>query len=149
MTILSPAAQLPGATDHMIVMADLPRLSPPTAFDYFTRPELLAQWWPPEAIVEPRAGGSYRLSWPEMGWELFGRYSVFEPGERLGFSWRWSHHPELPLRVVEVVFAPSERGCRVTVTHGVYGDSAVEQDDRQSHIDGWLHFLGRLQAITV
>jgi uncharacterized protein YndB with AHSA1/START domain len=98
--------------------------------------------------VEPRVGGRYRLLWPAMGWELFGHYATFEPGERLAFTWEWTHEPELPARLVDITFEPHGDGCRVTVTHGSYGHTAVEKEDRQSHIDGWFHFLGRLQRLA-
>ncbi|WP_374687973.1 SRPBCC domain-containing protein [Promineifilum sp.] len=140
--------QQPSGSDHMVVAADLPDLSPRQAFDYFITPELLARWWPPEADVDARSGGEYVLRWPKMGWALSGRYTAFEPGERLAFTWQWAHRPELPARTVDVRFAPSATGCRVAITHGTYGDSPVEQADRQSHIDGWLHFLGQLRAVT-
>jgi uncharacterized protein YndB with AHSA1/START domain len=144
----APPTQLPNAADRMVVTADLLHLSPRAAFSCFTQPEQLARWWPPSAEVDPRLDGRFRMMWPSMGWELFGQFTAFEPDNHLAFTWQWVHRPELPGRVVEVVFAPAGDGCRVTVTHGAYGNSEVEQADRQSHVDGWLHFLGRLQALT-
>jgi uncharacterized protein YndB with AHSA1/START domain len=138
-------AQQPSDPSHMVVVADL-RLSSRRAFDYFITPELLARWWPPEADVDARLGGAYTLRWPTMHWQLSGRYTAFESGKHLAFTWQWAHHPELPARTVDVRFALSANGCRVTITQGTYGDSPVERDDRQSHIDGWIHFLGQLQA---
>jgi uncharacterized protein YndB with AHSA1/START domain len=132
----------------MIVAADLPRLTQRRAFDYFTTPKLLIQWWPQEAEVNARPGGHFALRWPSMNWELSGLYTVFEPGARLAFTWQWLHQPELPSRVVDVAFEPAAEGCRVAVIHGTYSDSAVEREDRQGHIDGWIHFLGRLQQLT-
>ena len=143
----APPTQQPSEIDRMIVSADLPGLTALSAFDHFTTPELLSLWWPQAAEVDPRIEGHYRLLWPSMNWELFGRYTAFEPGERLAFTWQWAHEPELPVRTVDVVFAPTTDGCRVTVTHGTYGDSAAEQQDRQGHIDGWIHFLGQLQSL--
>jgi uncharacterized protein YndB with AHSA1/START domain len=147
MTPAAPPINLSEEPDRMVVMADLPRLSTHAAFDYFTVPELLTRWWPQEAIVEPRVGGHYRLLWPSMNWELTGHYTSFEPGQRLAFTWWWTHQPELPVRHVEATFAPAGVGCRVTISHGSYGDTAAEQEDRQGHIDGWIFFLGQLQAI--
>lgn len=143
----APPTQQSSATDHVIVSADLPGLTISSAFDHFATPELLSLWWPPAADVEPRIGGQYRLRWPSMDWELFGRYTAFEPGERLAFTWQWAHKPALPIRTVDIVFAPLAAGCRVTVTHGTYGDSTGEQEDRQGHIDGWVYFLGQLQRV--
>ncbi len=144
---LLPPVQLPSSGHEMVVAAHL-ALSPQAAFNHFVTPRLLALWWPPEAIVEPRVGGSYRMLWPSMQRELFGQFTTFEPGERLAFTWQWANQTELPVRVVDVAFAPTGTGCRIVVTHGVYGDTAAEQEDRQGHIDGWRHFLSQLQALS-
>jgi hypothetical protein len=42
---------------------------------------------------------------------------------------------------------PHDGGTKLIVTHGFYNDSPRDQDERQGHIDGWTHFLGRLQAV--
>lgn len=82
-----------------------------------------------------------------MNWELTGRFQDTSPGRRLSYTWQWTHEPQLPTRMVTVDFEPLHSGSRVTVSHGRYGATAIEQEDRQSHIDGWLHFLGQLQAL--
>ena len=64
------------------------------------------------------------------------------------FTWAWDHEPAAPTRTVTLQFAPDgAEGTHLTVTHGPYGDSTAEQAARQGHIDGWLHFLLRLQAV--
>jgi len=119
------------------------------AFSYFTRPELLAAWWAPEAKINAQPGGEYVLSWPSQGWHLRGEYTDFAPGERLAFSWRWDHEPQLPTRLVSVQFEEAPPGALLRLIHGVYGHDAVEQADREAHRDGWLHFLGRLEEALV
>ena len=95
-------------------------------------------------------GGTYRLSWPAMGWHLRGRYTKVDPGRALGFTWAWDHEPQRPERHVDVSFEPlPEGGTRITVTHGRYGDGAADAEDRQGHIDGWRHFLARLASLGV
>lgn len=137
-----------GDTTEVRLRATFPSLSPAVLFDYFTVPERLMQWWPQAAEVEPRAGGRYRLLWPAMDWELFGHYRVYERAQRLAFSWQWKHEPNLPMREVDITFAPEGDGSRLAITHGTYTDSEVDQGDRQSHIDGWQHFLSRLQELV-
>ena len=148
MTAVALPVSVPTGADHMIVTAELPLLSPTQAFAACTTPELITQWWPQEAEIEPKLGGHYRLRWPSMNWELFGQFTEFEPGERLGYTWNWAHQPDLSTRIVTIDFEPLATGSKVIVQHGIYGDSAVEQEDRQGHIDGWVYFLGRLQELN-
>lgn len=137
--------QVESGSDEVVMTADFPHLSPLALFDYFTMPELLAHWWPPEATIEGRPGGSYHLYWPAMNWELYGEYSQFEPGQRLAFSWQWRHEPDLPTRQVNIQIAAVAQGSRLTLTHNRYDQSERDQADRQSHIDGWYYFLAKLQ----
>jgi uncharacterized protein YndB with AHSA1/START domain len=121
-------------------------------FAYWTRPDLLRQWWPPQAEVEPRAGGAYHYWWPERNDHLRGIFTAFEPGRKLAFTWRWDHEPpEVPTRTVTIIFSPDSRDDeRVTLNlrHEPYGDTPEEQDARKSHLEGWMYFLGKLQSFS-
>jgi uncharacterized protein YndB with AHSA1/START domain len=136
--------------DRLVLQVELTKLSPEQVFDHFARPELLTRWWPTEAENDPRPGGWYHFAWPAQDWHLRGRYTAFEPGRSLGFTWQWDHEPERPMRHVAVDFAGHAHGggCVVTVTHALYGDDPTEQEDRESHREGWLHFLARLDSLT-
>lgn len=140
-------SQIDCDNNRLKLRANCPQFSPRSLFDHFTVPELLTRWWPQAAVTEPWSGGSYRLSWPAMDWVLYGEYTQFDPGERLSFTWLWEHEPDLPMRLVEIVFEPEGDGSRLTLTHGTYSDNERDQEDRQSHLDGWTHFLGQLRAL--
>lgn len=135
--------ELSSGNDHLIMAGEV-ATSPDQAFRYFVESGLLARWWAQAAEVDPHAGGEYLLSWPQIGRFLRGRYTVFQPGERLTFTWSWDQEPDLPERTVDVRFEPAGEGTRLTISHGPYGDSPVEQEDRTSHIEGWQYFIGRL-----
>lgn len=145
---------LPGAADEV--------------FSSFIVPEKLERWWPNEAITDPRVGGKYEFSWPVMGWVLTGRYLEVvpvpggsetmspPPGSegRLGFTWTWRHAPELRERTVTLRIVAAEAGSYGATTHmlliqGPYDDSDQDQDDRESHFEGWEHFLGKLARVLV
>jgi uncharacterized protein YndB with AHSA1/START domain len=140
-------SQISTDSNLLILIAEFPRFSPSTLFDHFINPTLLVRWWPPVAVVEPRVGGKYQFSWPAMKWDLVGEYSTFEPGRQLGFTWFWMHEPHLPVRRVQLAFEPAGAGTRLRLVHGSYSDDAKDQADRQSHLEGWTHFLGRLNAL--
>lgn len=141
--------KLPNPGDCLIVVADLPGLAADRAWRAWTDGAELARWWAPESQMDIRVGGSYALSWPRMGWVLRGAYGEVQPGHRLAFTWQWDHEPSLPEREVTVDFAPIDggTGTRLTITHGPYGSGEAEAADRQSHLEGWTHFLGQLGAL--
>jgi len=151
-----PVIQLPSGPNILLVEVDFPAALPHTVFDYWTQPALLRQWWPQEAEVESRVGGAYQLGWPQMDWHLRGRYTAFEPGKRLGFTWRWDHdEPDEPEREVLIVLEPlppdrpdGPDGTRLLLTHGPYSDTPADQELRiEHHLAGWQHFLPRLQQV--
>lgn len=135
--------EIPSGTDTLVLSGDFPA-PPETVFRFWTEPALLTQWWASDAEIEPREGGAYLFSWPQMDWRLRGRYLAFDPNRRIAFTWAWDHEPDTPERRVEVHFDPAGDGTRVTITHGPYGASSGEQEDRQSHLEGWQYFAGRL-----
>lgn len=132
-----------GPADRLVMRGDF-GVTPEVLFQYWVEPNLLAEWWAPGAEVDLRVGGSYTLSWPAMGWCLRGRYMAVEPGARLAFTWAWDHEPDLPERSVDVRFAADAAGTVMTIEQGIYRDLPEDLADRQSHLEGWLHFGERL-----
>lgn len=136
--------QLPTSYGQVIITADFPGTAPEAVFDYWIDADKVTRWWPPQAEIDARTGGEYRLNWPEMNWELYGTFDAMERGRLLEFSWHWKHESHKPVRQVRVEFQSlSEGGTHLTLTHGTYTPDDTEE--RQSHIDGWLHFLSQLQ----
>ncbi len=113
MNIEPTVRQVTGPASKVQFEAEFPMAAPSRLFDYLTQPDLLIQWWPQAADVEPRVGGRYQLAWPAMEWVLSGEYSEFAPGRRLAFSWQWAHQPELPVRQVTIAFTPAGAGTRL------------------------------------
>ena len=118
---------------------DLPG-EPDEVFDWFVDPTMLSTWWPSEASTDPVVGGSYRLHWSGPDVTLRGQYVAVESGRRLEFTWSWDHD-DLPPRTVVVGFSSSPRGTLVTVDH-----EAETDGEGVDYVDGWTHFLGRLDA---
>jgi uncharacterized protein YndB with AHSA1/START domain len=135
--------------DRIALTSVLPDPDVKTAFDRWVIPEQLTLWWPPVAEVEPGPGGSYHFSWPAQGWHLRGRFTDFEPGARLAYTWRWDHDPGDAETIVSIRFdALPAGGIFLTLTHGPYPDTEAGRSRRQEHLDGWMYFLGRLESLS-
>lgn len=148
MTAVPTIKQLPDDGSFIEFEARFAELDATQLFRAFTNPELLVRWWSQTAVVEPRIGGQYTLTWPDMSWELTGAYEEFEPPARLVFTWQWTHEPDLPMRRVTLDIQPSGGGSILRLRHDTYGLGEAEMADRQSHIDGWQHFLPRLGELV-
>jgi uncharacterized protein YndB with AHSA1/START domain len=123
-----------------VTVAVPPRL----AFDIFTAQ--IDRWWR-RGIKFRHAGarrGFLRIE-PEVGGRLFesidgddgphvvevGRVSVWEPPQRLSFTWRNANFAAHEQTEVDVEFAPSTAGTLVTVTHR--GLAALRPDHPARH----------------
>ena len=119
-------------------------LPPPLAFEIFT--EEIDRWWR-RGIKFRHAGarrGFLRIE-PEVGGRLFesidgdegphvvevGRVCVWEPPQRLSFTWRNANFAAHEQTQVDVEFAPSTAGTLVTVTHR--GLAALRPDHPARH----------------
>lgn len=141
--------QMPSPNDRLVVEGDFTAFKPQELFDHFVTASLLTQWWPEKAQVNPGVGGDYRLEWPDMGWVLTGKYTTYEPGKHLVMTWHWNHDPDhVPERTVDLTFAPAvDGGTVLTIVHATYGDSETEQQERQGHLEGWIHFGMKLAGL--
>jgi uncharacterized protein YndB with AHSA1/START domain len=91
--------ELPTDEVRIIRIIDAPREE---VFRAWTEPEQIRQWWGPgeftcpEAEVDLRAGGRYRLAMKPVHGEPFivsGTYREVEPPVRLVYTWRWESGP--------------------------------------------------------
>lgn len=132
----------------LTVGIDLPGIAADRVILWFTEPDKLLRWWGQEADIQPRPGGRYEVRWPSMSWTMRGEIAALSEHELI-YSWHWLHEPDLPARVVIVHADAEEGGATVRVTHGPYRQSEAfprEDEDRQSHRDGWTTFLPALRA---
>jgi uncharacterized protein YndB with AHSA1/START domain len=138
-------SEIAGESSTLVLAGKFPGISPDGLYKCWTDPELLCGWWPQDANLDVREGGEYCLRWPGMGWVLRGCYTEVEEPHALSFTWRWDHEPEKPERQVRVSFEQIPGGTRLLLQHGTYAATPADQEERQGHLDGWMHFLGRLR----
>lgn len=138
--------QMSRDSSHLKLAAVFPDINKEELFAYFTRPDLLTQWWPQSAELEAHRGGLYKFTWPAMEWVLYGEVIAFEPGEKFAFTWSWEHEPDTPPRLVEITFFDTAEGSEIVLSHGAYPEDRIDQEEHQSHMEGWDHFLKKLQV---
>jgi uncharacterized protein YndB with AHSA1/START domain len=121
-------------------------------FAAWTDPEVLRRWWAagpdwdtPEAEVDLRVGGGYRLAMREPGGPthvVAGEYTEVVPPERLVYTWTWEHDsPGSAGSIVTVLFR--EDGDRTTVhlTHTGFTEPAAVA----RHEHGWDAVMDSLE----
>jgi uncharacterized protein YndB with AHSA1/START domain len=127
--------------------------TPERVFRLMTDPAALVQWWgpdgfsTPEAVVDARVGGGYRLTMqPPDGppFHLAGAFLEVDPPYRLGYTFRWEEPvPDDRETVVLLVLRPVAAGTDVVLSHGGFAT-----DERlELHRAGWTQALGKLGAL--
>jgi uncharacterized protein YndB with AHSA1/START domain len=127
-------------------------------FDAWTSPAVLKDWWragpdweTPEAEVDLRPGGSYRLAMrdPESGQThtLVGEYREIRPPERLVYTWTWESNAE-EMRgsegsLVTVDFVEDGDATKVEITHTGFATAEI----RDLHAHGWEAVLANLERL--
>ena len=141
-----PKLELVGtARDRITILADFPHLSPALLFDYWTSADLLTKWWPPAAELDPKVGGNYHFSWSKQDWHLRGKFTMFDRGKTLGFTWKWDHESIDVTRVTLVFHSISSGGTELTLHHEGYSKNSEAKKTRDEHVEGWTFFLRKLQ----
>ena len=141
-----PKLELVGtARDRIAILADFPHLSPALLFDYWTNADLLKKWWPPSAELEPKVGGTYHFSWPKKDWHLRGKFTIFDRGKTLGFTWKWDHESIDVTRVTLLFHSIPSGGTELTLQHEGYSKNSEAKKTRDEHVEGWTFFLRKLQ----
>ncbi len=131
--------------------------SPATVFEVITSPEHLREWWPDEAVLEPRPGARGELvfgdrSSPDV---QIPEVTVVDAVPDRLFSFRWTHPADEEARegnslLVTFELAPSGSGTLLRMTETGFREMgwelAVLEQQYREHVEGWDHFLPRLVA---
>jgi uncharacterized protein YndB with AHSA1/START domain len=126
---------------------------PARVYDAFTRPEIIAKWWGPDAgpvlqvEVDVRVGGRFRIIFQTLDGERhesIGTYRVVEPGRRLVWDTAWVAFPERE-SLVTLDFVAIPEGTELTVHHAQLHDEEV----RDAHAAGWAGMLDKLPTLLL
>ena len=129
------------------------RIKAPPARVYaaWTRPELMARWWGPDAgpvlsaEADPRVGGRFRVVFQTLDGRnarLPRRLQEVEADRKLVFTWEWVTLPERR-SLVTIRFSSDKEGTELYFTHAQFFDEAA-RDGHQTGLTGAFEKLGAL-----
>jgi uncharacterized protein YndB with AHSA1/START domain len=127
------------------------KASPARVYAAWTRPELMARWWGPDAgpvlsaQADPRVGGRFRVVFQTLDGlthECRGEYREVIPERKLVFTWEWAGTPE-QRSLVTVDLRPVPGGAELIFTHARFDDESIRDDHRR----GWNGAFDKLEAL--
>lgn len=105
--------------------------------------ELAAWYWPPsfgtEVVLEPVAGGSFRIASTRVGMAAVGHVVAAEAPRLLELAWRWEGE-ELETTAVVALTAEGSERTLVAVEHAGF----PTEETASEHATGWSDCLARL-----
>ena len=118
---------------------------PETVFRLLTDPHEYVRWKGKLAQLEPRAGGDFRVDFPEDKGTVRGEFVEVVPNRRVVFTWGWQDNRIVPpgSSNVEIDLEPDGNGTRLRLVHRGLPESAIAQ-----HAEGWDYFLPRLTNVA-
>ncbi|MFQ5838735.1 MAG: SRPBCC domain-containing protein [Thermoplasmata archaeon] len=122
----------------------------------WTRSDIVASWFAPEANVEARVGGAFELFFDPSDHEHQCTkgciFTLIEPEKRLGFTWRGPDQFERLMNTptsatsVLVTLHAEDGTTRVVVEHRGWGESEEWERARTWHERAWEEVLRSLKA---
>jgi uncharacterized protein YndB with AHSA1/START domain len=125
-----------------------------TVFKAITEQEELTQWFPDQAILEPRVLGKVRFTtlkelhpeWKlDRDYIMEGTIKEFIPNKKLSYIWKYRDTPDFPETTVVwelVEIAPDK--TRVDLTHSGFTGEEKGLTSLESHNEGWTEMLNKL-----
>jgi uncharacterized protein YndB with AHSA1/START domain len=124
--------------------------SPEIVFEALTNSESLTQWFPDQALLEPKVGGKVKFTFFSRGVKPLdrdfypeGEIVEFVPNKKLVYTWIPSDIPNFPKTVVSWSLKQiGKNKTLVTLTHS--GFSGKPHELYSEHKHGWDYFAKRL-----
>lgn len=131
------------------------KASAEVVFEVITSPEHLKEWWPDDVELDPVPGAIGKLTFgdPSSPDAQTPEVTVVAAEPPRLFSFRWVYPEDevaSPTNSLLVTFeiTPDANGCRVRMTETGFREQgweiAVLEQAYQEHVDGWNHFIPRL-----
>ena len=126
------------------------KASPARVWAAITQPELMLQWWGPDAgptlsvVADVRPGGRFSVVFRLLNGDEHnptGLYREVIPERKLVFTWNLPGALE-PESLVTFRLEPFDGGTELTLTH----ERLPDEESRISHARGWSGLLDKLPA---
>ena len=113
-----------------------------------TQPELMMQWWGPDAgptlsaEADVRPGGRFSVVFRLLNGEEYNPTGIYQeviPERKLVLTWEWTGMPEQE-SLVTFWLEPVDGGTKLTLLH----EHLPDEEARQSHEHGWNGLLDKL-----
>ncbi|MGH2684911.1 MAG: SRPBCC family protein [Actinomycetota bacterium] len=127
---------------------------PETVFSYFTDPERFCRWQGVDAELDPRPGGTFRLTVTGRSRVVArGEYVEVDPPRRVVFTWGWDQIDGLPGGMAGLMPGTST----VEVDLVADGDTTIlrlrhsglpAEAEQRVHTEGWALTLDRLVIVA-
>lgn len=126
--------------------------SPEIVFEALTNSKSLSQWFPDQAVLEPKIGGKMKFIFFSKGAKPLdrdffpeGEIMEFVPNKKLSYTWIPQGIPDFPRTIVTWSLEKIEQNrTRVILIHSGFTGSPHEL--YQDHSHGWDYFTKRLVA---
>jgi len=128
------------------------KASPAKVYAALTKPELMLQWWGPDAgptlraEADVRPGGRFSVVFRLLNGDEHnptGVYKVVVPNEKLVFTWEWPGMPERE-SLVTFLLKPFDGGTELTLIH----ENLHDEETRESHRIGWNGWADKLAVFV-
>ena len=126
------------------------KATPRRVYAAITQPELMVQWWGPDAgptlsaEADVRPGGRFSIVFRLLNGDQHNPTGVYQeviPEKKLVFTWEWPGRPEQE-SLVTFLLRPIKGGTELTLIH----ERLPDEGARKSHEAGWSGLLDKLPA---
>ena len=139
-------------TDILPSVTIMRRIKAPPAkvWAAITQPELMMQWWGPDAgptlsaEADVRPGGRLSVVFRLLNGEEHNPTGIYQdvvPGKKLVFTWDWAGMRDRE-SLVTFLLKPFDGGTELTLIH----EHLPDEETRKSHENGWSGFLDKLSV---
>ena len=124
-------------------------------FKAISDPSELICWFPDEAIIEPKVGGTFKLSFlkdsekpkMKMDKDFINEGKILEiiSNKKLVHTWQWKEISDFPETIVTWELKPEDDSkTKLTLTHTGFTGKEEGPASLEEHSKGWSFFLNEL-----
>jgi len=128
--------------------------SPEAVFSAISDEQELTQWFPDTAILEPKVGGKFKLSFlkdsknsrMKLDMDFINEGKILEiiQNKKLVHTWQWQTFSDFPQTIVTWELEQVDNKTRLTLTHSGFTGNEEGPASLEEHNKGWSFFLNGL-----